>query len=155
MFILDSFVLLLTNVIDIAGISIILISMGPSLMLLLDRFLDVDSKKCPPGFSVFHVFQKRLKIKLGNVGRDSKVSSISILANGLLFALEFEWANAVLKLIVVISSLFRDGSSLDIYNNIIFFVGILSLRMITSFTLRKIDLMEKCFRLSVLVFLGL
>ncbi|MBA2266936.1 MAG: hypothetical protein H0W19_01160 [Nitrosopumilus sp.] len=138
MFTIDSFVLLLTIVIDLAAISSILISMGQSLMLLLDRFVNVESKKIPTGFSVF---QNRLKIRSDNVSRDSKVSSISILANGLLFALEFECANAVLKLIIVISNLFRDGSSLDIYNNIIFLVGILSLRMITSFTLRKIDLM--------------
>ncbi len=138
MFTIDSFVLLLTIVIDLAAISSILISMGQSLMLLLDRFVNVESKKFPTGFSVF---QNRLKIRSDNVSRDSKVSSISILANGLLFALEFECANAVLKLIIVISNLFRDGSSLDIYNNIIFLVGILSLRMITSFTLRKIDLM--------------
>ncbi|MDQ3084067.1 MAG: hypothetical protein M3Q77_04550 [Thermoproteota archaeon] len=138
MFTIDSFVLLLTIVIDLAAISSILISMGQSLMLLLDRFVNVESKKIPTGFSVF---QNRVKIRSDNVSRDSKVSSISILANGLLFALEFECANAVLKLIIVISNLFRDGSSLDIYNNIIFLVGILSLRMITSFTLRKIDLM--------------
>ena len=138
MFTIDSFVLLLTIVIDLAAISIILISMGQSLMLLLDRFVNVESKKFPTGFSVF---QNRLKIRSDNVSRDSKVSSISILANGLLFALVFECANAVLKLIIVISNLFRDGSSLDIYNNIIFFVGILSLRMITSFTLRKIEMM--------------
>lgn len=138
MFTIDSFVLLLTIVIDLAAISSILISMGQSLMLLLDRFVNVESKKIPTGFSVF---QNRVKIRSDNVSRDSKVSSISILANGLLFALEFECANAVLKLIIVISNLFRDGSSLDIYNNIIFLVGILSLRMITSFTLRKIYLM--------------
>ena len=141
MFTIDSFVLLLTIVIDLAAISSILISMGQSLMLLLDRFVNVESKKIPTGFSVFRVFQNRVKIRSDNVSRDSKVSSISILANGLLFALEFECANAVLKLIIVISNLFRDGSSLDIYNNIIFLVGILSLRMITSFTLRKIYLM--------------
>ncbi|TVP41268.1 hypothetical protein [Candidatus Nitrosocosmicus arcticus] len=138
MFTIDSFVLLLTIVIDIAAISIILISMGQSLMVLPNRFLEVESKKFPTGFSVF---QNRLKIRSDNGNRDSKFSSISILANGLLFALEFECANAVLKLIIVISNLFKDGSSLDIYNNIIFFVGILSLRMIASFTLRKIDLM--------------
>jgi hypothetical protein len=141
MFTLDSLVLLLTYVIDLAAISIILISMGQSLGLLPERFWDINPKKHPTCFSVFHLFQKQLKIESENFGKDSKVSPISILANGLLFALEVESANAVLKLIIVISSLFRDGSSLDIYNNIIFFVAILSLRMVTSFTLRKINLM--------------
>ena len=106
---LDAFVLFLTYVIDIAAISIILITMGQLLMLLLNRVLDVDSKKFPTSIGVFHVFMKRLKVISDNDTNESKISFISLLANGLLFALEFECANAVLKLILVISSLFRDG----------------------------------------------
>lgn len=71
---------------------------------------------------------------------EPKISIIPILANGLLFASEFECADAVLRLILVISSLFRDGSNQDIYNTMIFFVGIFAIRMITSFTLKKFDL---------------
>ena len=85
-------------------------------------------------------FTKRLKVIADNDTNESKISFISLLANGLLFALEFECANAVLKLILVISSLYRDGPGPEIYNTIIFFVGIFGIRMITSFTLRKIDL---------------
>ncbi len=140
MFTLDDLILLLTYVIDIAAISIILITIGQLLILLLKRALDVDLNKFPASIGVFHFFTKRLKVISGNDTGESKISFISILANGLLFALEFECANAVLKLILVISSLFRDGPGPDIYNTIIFFVGIFGIRMITSFTLRKIDL---------------
>jgi hypothetical protein len=140
MFTLDDLILLLTYVIDIAAISIILITIGQLLILLLKRALDVDSNKFPASIGVFHFFTKRLKVIAGNDTSESKISFISILANGLLFDLEFECANAVLKLILVISSLFRDGPGPDIYNTIIFFIGIFGIRMITSFTLRKIDL---------------
>ena len=109
MFTLDDLILFLTYVIDIAAISIILITIGQLLILLLKRALDVDSNKFPASIGVFHVFTKRLKVISGNDTSESKLSFISILANGLLFALEFECANAVLKLILVISSLFRDG----------------------------------------------
>lgn len=137
---LDTFVLFLIYAIDIAAISIILITMGQLLMLLLNRVLDVDSKKFPTSMRVFHVIMKRFKVISDNGTNESKVSSISLLANGLLFALEFEFANAVLRLILVFSSLYRDGPGPEIYNTIIFFVGIFGLSMITSFTLRKIDL---------------
>jgi hypothetical protein len=137
---LDAFVLFLTYVIDIAVISIILINMGQLMMLLINRILNVDSKKFPTSISVIRVIMKRFKVISGNDTNESKVSSISLLANGLLFALEFGCANAVLKLILVISSLFRDGPGPEIYNTIIFFVGIFGLRRITSFTLRKINL---------------
>ena len=137
---MDDLILLLTYVIDIVAIGIILITIGQLLILLLKRAIDVDSNKLPVSIGVFHFFTKRLKVISGNDTSESKISFISILANGLLFALEFECANAVLKLILVISSLFRDGPGPDIYNTIIFFVGIFGIRMITSFTLRKIDL---------------
>ena len=140
MFTLDDLILLLTYVIDIAAICIILITIGQLLILLLKRALDFDSNKFQASIGVFHFFTKRLKVIAGNDTSESKISFISILANGLLFALEFECANAVLKLILVISSLFRDGPGPDIYNTIIFFIGIFGIRMITSFTLRKIDL---------------
>ncbi|MDN5845616.1 MAG: hypothetical protein L0H53_05005 [Candidatus Nitrosocosmicus sp.] len=136
----DSLVLILIYVIDVAAISIILITMGQSLILLLQRFLEVDSKKFPTGIGICHDLKKQSRVNSDNVTNEAKVSSISILTNGLLFALEFECANAVLKLIIVISSLFGDGPIVDIYNTVIFFVVILRLRMITSFTLRKIDL---------------
>ncbi len=137
---LDTFVLFLIYAIDIAAISIILITMGQLLMLLLNRVLDIDSKKFPTSMGVFHVIMKRFKVISDNGTNELKVSSISLLANGLLFALEFECANAVLRLILVISSLYEDGPGPGIYNTIIFFAVIFGLRMITSFTLRKIDL---------------
>jgi len=140
MFTLDAIVLFFTYVVDIAAISIILITMVQLLMLLLKRALDVDSKKFPASIGVFHVFMKRLKVIPNNDTDESKISFISLLANGILFALELECANAVLKLILVISSLFRDGPGPDIYNTIIFFVGIFGIRLFTSFTLRRIDL---------------
>ncbi len=109
-------------------------------MLLLNRVLDVDSKKFPASIGVFHVIMKRLKVISDNDTNESKISSISLLSNEFLFSLEFECAKAVSKLILVISSLFRDGPGPDVYNTIIFFAGIFGLRMLTSFTLRKIDL---------------
>ena len=137
---LDSLVLFLTYVIDVAAISIILITMGQSLMLLLNKLLESSSRKSRPGIGVYYVLKKQLRDKKDDVTNESKVSSISILANGLLFALEFECANAVLKLIIVISSLFKDGPGVDVYRTVIFFVVILGLRMIVSFTIRKVDL---------------
>jgi hypothetical protein len=115
---LDAFVLFLMYIIDIAAISIILINMGQLLMLLLDRILYVDSKKLT-SIGVIHVIMKRFKVISDNDNNESKISSISLLANGLLFALEFECANAVLKLILVISSQFRGGPgprNLQYYN---------------------------------------
>ena len=105
---LDAFVLFLMYIIDIAAISIILINLGQLLMLLLDRIIYIDSKKLT-SIGVIRVIMKRFKVISDNDNNKSKVSSISLLANGLLFALEFECANAVLKLILVISSQFRDG----------------------------------------------
>ena len=55
---LDTFVLFLIYAIDIAAISIILITMGQLLMLLLNRVLDIDSKKFPTSMGVFHVIMK-------------------------------------------------------------------------------------------------
>ena len=83
---------------------------------------------------------KHVNVIANDSTREPKISIIPILANGLLFALEFECANAVLRLILVISSLFREGPNPDIYNTIIFFVGIFAIRMITSVTLKKFDL---------------
>ena len=140
MFTLEALVLFFTYVIDMAAISIILITMGQLLMLLWNRAIVADSKKFRAKMGVFHVLMKRLKGASDNDTSETKFSFISILANGLLFALEFECANAVLKLILVISSLFRDGPGPHIYNTIIFLVGIFGIRMSTSFTLRKIDL---------------
>jgi hypothetical protein len=91
---LDAFVLFLMYIIDIAAISIILINMGQLLMLLLDRILYVDSKKLT-SIGVIHDIMKRFKVISDNDNNESKISSISLLANGLLFALEFECANAV------------------------------------------------------------
>ena len=93
---LDAFVLFLMYIIDIAAISIILINMGQLLMLLLDRILYVDSKKLT-SMGVIHVIMKRFKVISDNDNNESKISSISLLANGLLFALEFECANAFLN----------------------------------------------------------
>ena len=53
MFTLDDLILLLTYVIDIAAISIILITIGQLLILLLKRALDVDSNKFPASLGVF------------------------------------------------------------------------------------------------------
>ena len=111
---LDAFVLFLKYVIDIAVISIILINMGQLMMLLINRILNVDSKKFPTSISVIRVIMKRFKVISDNHTNESKISSISLLANGLLFALEVECANAVLKLILVISSLFRERPGPDI-----------------------------------------
>ena len=55
------FILLLTYVIDIAAISIILITIGQLLILLLKRALDVDSKKFPTSIGVFHVFHEAIE----------------------------------------------------------------------------------------------
>ena len=92
---LDAFVLFLMYIIDIAAISIILINLGQLLMLLLDRIIYIDSKKLT-SIGVIRVIMKRFKVISDNDNNKSKVSSISLLANGLLFALEFECANAVL-----------------------------------------------------------
>lgn len=137
---LEAIVLFLTYVIDVVAISIILITMGQLLLLLLHRVLVVDSKKFPASKGFLNVFMKRVNVISNESTSEPKISLIPILANGLLFALELECANAVLRLILVISSLFRDGPNPDIYNTIIFFVGIFAIRMITSFTLRKFDL---------------
>ncbi|MDF0679597.1 MAG: hypothetical protein P0116_01375 [Candidatus Nitrosocosmicus sp.] len=137
---LEAIVLFLTYVLDIVAISIILITMGQLILLLLRRALVVDSKKFPASKSFFHVFMKQVNVISNESTSEPKIFIIPILANGLLFALEFECANAVLRLILVISSLFRDGPNPDIYNTIIFFVGIFAIRMITSFTLKKFDL---------------
>jgi len=137
---LEAIVLFLTYVIDVIAISIILITMGQLLLLLCNRTLVVDSKKSPASKFFFHVFMKQVNVISNDSTSEPKISIIPILANGLLFALEFECASAVLKLILVISSLFRDGPNPDIYNTIIFFVGIFAIRMITSVTLKKFDL---------------
>jgi len=137
---LEAIVLYLTYVIDVIAISIILITIGQLLLLLLRRALVVDSKKFPASKFFFHIFMKHVNVISNDSTREPKISIIPILANGLLFALEFECANAVLRLILVISSLFREGPNPDIYNTIIFFVGIFAIRMITSFTIKKFDL---------------
>ena len=137
---LEAIVLFLTYVIDVVAISIILITMGQLLLLLLRRALVVDSKKFPASKSFFHVFMKQVNVISNDSISEPKISLIPILASGLLFALEFECAKAVLRLILVISSLFRDGPNPSIYNTIVFFVGIFAIRKITSFTLRKFDL---------------
>ena len=137
---LEAIVLYLTYVIDVIAISTILITMGQLLLLLLRRALVVDSKKSPARKFFFNVFMKQVNVISNDSTSEPKISIIPILANGLLFALEFECANAVLRLILVISSIFRDGPNLDIYNTIIFFVGIFAIRIITLFTLKKFDL---------------
>ncbi|CAN5779545.1 hypothetical protein BH23THE1_BH23THE1_20960 [soil metagenome] len=64
--------------------------------------------------------KQKWQVNSNSVTNELKVSSISILANGLLFALEFGYANAVLKLIIVISSLVSGGPGVDIHNTVIF-----------------------------------
>jgi hypothetical protein len=80
----------------------------------------LKQKKIPVGIGVFHVLKQKWWVNSNNVTNESKVSSISILANELLFALESESANAGLKLILVISSLVSGGPGVDIYNTVIF-----------------------------------
>lgn len=115
-----------TRVIDIMTVSVIAISAFQALITILKQRLFIFSN------------YERASTQGSNKNQTDTV--VKNFIKGLLLALEFESANAIIKMGMFTASITTENSLASNFNDFAFFVGILLLRIVINQSLRRFSI---------------